>query len=164
MKFEISPDSQHCKRKVIYSNQEHSFDMDTYWYTDFTIMLGCAYIGLDVDLSSLEVVNVSGFCPSENWIKKPLCTPVETCRGTIKIVSNSDMCEGTGTYLFDEAVMYFDEDSRWCYIDGMTRLLTECNVRFCENVMFSLCGNALVGVWIHLGDKQEKGDCSLVSL
>ncbi len=150
MKFEVSSNFQDSKRKVIYLNQEHSFDMDISLYTDFTLMLGCAYLGLDVTLSSLEVVNVSGFCPSNGWIRKTLCSPIATQQGTIKIVPEIDLCNGTGTYLFDEADVYFDENSGWCYIDGKMKLLPEYNVQFCENAIFSLCGNVLVGIWIQL--------------
>ncbi len=150
MKFEVSPNFQDSKRNVIYSNQEHSFDMDISLYTDFTLMLGCAYLGLDVNLSSMDVVNVSGFCPSDTWIKKNLCFPIATQQGTIKIIPESDLCNGTGIYLFDEADVYFDENSGWCYIDGKMEMLPEYNVQFCENAIFSLCGNILVGIWIHL--------------
>ena len=150
MKFEVASQHQAEKRKVIYSNQEQCFDMDRSLHTDFTLMLGCAYVGLDVSLSSMEVVNISGFCPTDTWIKKTLHAPIPTRLGTIKIVSRLDLCNGTGTYLFDDADVYFDENSGWCYIDGKMKLSPEQNVQFCENVLFSLCGNFLVGIWIHL--------------
>jgi hypothetical protein len=150
LNFEVLPNSQEDKRKVVYSNQECSFDMDVSLPNDFTLMLGCAYLGLDVLLSSLEVVNISGFCPNDRWIKKTLCLPSAKQQGTIKIISESGLCNGTGTYLFEDADMYFDENSGFCYIDGRTQLLPDFNVRFCENAIFSLCGDALVGIWIQL--------------
>lgn len=148
LKFEISPNFQGGKRNVVYSKQERSFDMDISLSADFTLMLGCSYLGLDVNLSSMEAVNVSGFCPSDTWIKKDLCVPAATRQGTIKIISESDLCSGTGIYLFDKADIYFDENSGWCYIDGRTGFPPEYNAQFCENAVFGLCGDILVGIWI----------------
>lgn len=153
MKFDISPNLQSRKRKVIYLNEEHSFCMDVFLDTDYTLMLGCVYLGLDVDLSSMDVVNISGVCPNYTWKKKNLCPPIATQQGTIKIISGiseSDLCPGTGIYLFDKTDMYFDENSGWCYIDCKVELHPEVNVQFCENTIFSLSGNDLVGIWVHL--------------
>ncbi len=150
LKFEIIQNIQPDKRQVIYLDQEHSFYTEPFLYSDFTVMLGCDYIGLDVDLSSSKIMNISGFSSQKNWINKILSAPATTKNGTIKIISDSELCAGTGTYLFERADMYCNIINGWCYIDGMTELRADQNIRFCENIIFSLCGNSLVGIWIRL--------------
>ena len=150
MKFEILPSYPRDKRNVVYAEQEQSFDMDVSLKSDFTLMLGCAYLGLDVALSSSEVVNISGFCPREKWIEKALSLPVATQKGAIRIVPEQDLCNGTGMNLFEEAELYFDNNREMCYIAGNTKLTPEHIVQFCENAFFCLSGNVLVGIWIQL--------------
>lgn len=150
MRFQYLPTYKNNKRMVVYTKKDCSFDMNEHLYSDFTLMLGCSYLGLDVLIASAEIVNISGFCHSNNWISRFLCPPAKVKRGTVKIIPESDLCGGTGMDLFYETPIFFDESKNLCYIEGNETLKSDCDVQIFDNVVFSMCGQTLVGVWIYL--------------
>ncbi len=148
MEFEIILREIEKERQVLYFNQEQSFDMNIIEPSHYSLMLGCAYLGLDFSLNSLEIVNISGFCPNNLWINKSLVPPNILEYGIIKIIKTDDLVEGAGEYLFDKSVIYYDTTNNYCYIDAKTGMYPDRYIQVFKNVIISLCNQKLVGLWI----------------
>ena len=150
MEFEIEFKSAYDERDIVYHAVEQEFDMNSSIYTDFTLMVGCGYLGIDVSLLSSEIVGISGFCPQKLWISSSLYPPNIKENGVVKIQSNDELCSGTGISLFDDAQIYYDNKNKYCYIDGHTKLVPKHNIRLGKNAIISLCGKIITGIWIRI--------------
>lgn len=148
MEFSFIPDENNDNRKIIYHDDESSFDMSESLFSDFSLMIGCIYLGLDICLNSLQIVNISGYCPSHLWINRKLSLPSDIKEGVVKIKTDEDFCSGTGTYLYDDSKIYYDTNNNFCYIECVKNQDADCNIKFCNNGIISLYRNKLVGIWI----------------
>lgn len=150
MRFITLLEPKSDERQVLYLADERSFGMDVFLPSDFTLMTGCAYLGLDVSLTNSQIVNLSGFCPKDTWTRKELTPPDTSEAATILFVADLELVSGAGMYLYDNSQAYFDESNHWCYIELEPKQTPDRSVRFCKNAILSFCGDALLGVWIQL--------------
>lgn len=70
MKFNYIEDKARNNQSIYYVEEDISFTCEECNYCDFSIMIGCAYIGIDVNLKNKEILQISGCRPKELWIEK----------------------------------------------------------------------------------------------
>lgn len=143
------------KAKVFYNEQELSFITKPNYITDFTIMTGAAYLGLDINLSNKLVMSISGCCPKYNWIKTNLKMQENIEKGDVMIETDIDLIAGTGIELFEKLPIYYCEENNWVCIGNKHNNNDYTNIRFMENAIISLKNNEFKALWINLTHSKE---------
>lgn len=143
-----SEGEQISNTRIVYDSNEESIIMEPSPDSDFTLMLGSAYLGLDINLDTREVVGISGFCPKRNWENKMLSIPKTFEDGKLFFQEAHQHQIGTGAALFDESTIYFDEGTNWCCLKPKTTWVPgKRNIRLGENLIVCLAEQKLVEIW-----------------
>lgn len=134
---------------LIYIEKEQSFCSKPFLTSDFTLMLGCAYLGLDVSLSSMEILNVSGLCPQHLWIPKKLALPRVVVAGSVILETSDDWMNGTGIDLFEKAPIYYDRKTNWCCVSNNLDEPPDQNIEFSKGCILSFASGKFIALWLN---------------
>lgn len=86
MKFYYK-EGNYNKYTAIYLEKDDGIITEPDIGTDFTLMTGGAYLGIDVTLYNKEVVAISGYIPKHLWINKKIELPKVLYKAKIFIES-----------------------------------------------------------------------------
>ena len=75
MKFIFQETYEQNNQRIFYDEKDLSFSCKNSNDCNFTIMTGCAYIGMEINLYNGQVLQISGCCPKITWKEKELRIP-----------------------------------------------------------------------------------------
>jgi len=150
MKFIFKEESIKNTQEIYYFANDVSFTCEEWNQCDFTIMIGCAYIGIDISLYNKQVLQISGACPKQAWIKKKLEPPNQLKEGKIYLETKEEFSKGTGIYLTDRNIpIYFDIKNNCICIGNYNVKDSDCNVKISSNLIISLSKDKIKSIWIN---------------
>lgn len=97
---------------LLYDKQDSSFIYESDLSANFSIMVGGAYLGLDIDLASMKVQAISGYSPMHIWVKSDLVVPTKVEKRELYVKTGKQWHVGEGTS-YAEWAIYFDSVSKW---------------------------------------------------
>ena len=150
MKFIYSRTNKISINRIIFDKIEESFYMERSIETNFSVMLGCAYLGVDINLIDMQIYGASGLCPMNIWIKEKLKLPKYVINGNVKINSNEELKAGIGVAMFEKLPIYFDEEKKWICIGEKDFLEYTDSIKFIENAIICLKCNEFKALWINI--------------
>lgn len=114
-------------------------------------MIGTGYLGLDINLSNMLLLAVSGCCPKYNWIERSLQFPNNMELGNIAIKTNRKLVAGAGTDLIEgiELPIYYCKGNNWVCIGEQVKENYDINIQFMKNAIMSLKNNEFKALWIN---------------
>lgn len=140
--FSVEPCDTIRKQHVVYI--ENELITQPCGDSDYSIMLGCGYLGLDISLGNNAVDGISGYCPLDCIEHKPISFSRSAINAKLGITFATPPISGTGCYLCSKTIRHYDSGNgilsmSFCYdecITGAERLY-----RIMENVYIELsCG------------------------
>lgn len=150
MEFLYSRGNAILTNKIIFDKTEETFYMYKDVETNFSVMLGCAYLGMDINLIDMQVYGVSGLCPTNMWVKKELKMPQNVISGRVKINEDKELKAGMGIYIVEKTPIYFDEKNNWICIGKHNSLEYTDSIKFVDNAFICLNGNEFKALWINI--------------
>lgn len=147
MKLRINYNKFNNYGKQIYRKSEQSFDFEPDINSDFSLMLGTSYVGIETDLSTGRLLYLSGFSPMKSWEKSKLILP-DFVDGTIYIEELKDCYAGMGISIGSDFRALYDEDiGLICFLCGENIVYNNC-VRISPDVVIAINENNIVAIWI----------------
>lgn len=137
------------KANVLYYEDDRGFTTEPDYITHFTLMTGCAYLGLDINLDNMQIMTITGFCPKNSWNRQKLVLPTQIEEGRILVKTKKQWLQGMGDYLAKETEIYFSEESNWLCIGDKNVKNYNCNIKFMNNAIISLKDNEYKALWIN---------------
>ena len=134
------------KNQPLYISSENSFIYEP-WAGDFSLVIGPAYVSLDVDLSAGRIVQVSGLSPISSWNRKQIEVP-PALTGILGIEIDDSWLPGSGITYADQWITLFDESSGWVQIGGERACENDEYVSFATDTIAAVRESRVVGVWI----------------
>jgi len=150
MKFYMNDKTGLILSEPKYDIEEQSFFFDPSLESDFTLMLGCSYLGLNIFLKSRMLVSFSGYCPKHLWHEEILQPPQRVVSGMVVIECNDTLISGAGIYLFEQTNLFYDKNSNWCCVKALNNIQADVNIEFAPNCVISLSGGNFVALWFKL--------------
>ena len=142
MKFIFQETNEQNKQRIFYDEKDLSFSCENLNDCNFTIMTGCAYIGIDINLYNGQVLQVSGCCPRIVWKEKKLKMPDNIKNGKIFVKIDEKWKDGTGVYLSNKKIpIYFDKVKKCICIGNYKSSMQDFNIRIASNLIISLSKN-----------------------
>lgn len=111
-------------------------------------MLGCSYLGLNISSKSRCIINFSGLCPKHLWQLQKLNPPKDKSKGAAMIEGNEVLISGTGEYLLEKSIVFYDQESNWFCIKTIDDVCPDCNIEFATNSILSLSKGNFVALWV----------------
>lgn len=134
---------------VVYRDDESSFDTETTIERYSSILIGCAYLGLDVVAGDTRIGSISGYCPKKNWLNTTLSFP-EAQSGELHVL-NGDLVRGIGHVYADNWQVYVDLIKNIVYLGRNVHPAEKgIYVKFLKNAVAVLDGMDLCGIFIDL--------------
>ncbi len=115
--------------------------------TGTLIAYGASFIGLDVNVKTKKVVNVTGMLPTSIWFEKRLTTPLAQ-NGILEI--NDNLSQYTVIQSLTNANAYYDKRTGWVCI-GDRKSKERTNIKIMNNVIISLNNQEVTAFWINVG-------------
>lgn len=137
------------KADLLYCEEDRGFNTEPDYITHFTLMIGCAYLGLDINLDNMQIMTITGFCPKNSWNRQKLVLPNKIEEGRILIRTKRKWLQGMGDYLLDRTEAYFCEENNWLCIGDKDIKHYNCNIKFMNNAIISLKNNEFKALWIN---------------
>lgn len=137
------------KSKVIYYDKEEGITTEPYYQTNFTIMTGGAYVGLDINLDNMQLLAISGSCPKNTCIFELIEPPKNIDSASIIIDTKENWLEGMGTYIQENNTIYYNSKNNWFCIGEKDNNKYDCSVKFMENVILCLENNKFKALWFN---------------
>jgi len=128
---------------------ENEFSYEPIRGSDYTIMLGCSYLGLDISINTNRIINITGYCSKHTWIPKALVLPDDIVVGAVRFNSDEELLRGLGEYLFEEIPIYYDKTTNWCCITKNLDVKSDENIEFARNCILSLSKGKFVALWLN---------------
>lgn len=129
-----------------YVIEEDSFYYDPWNDIDFSIIVGKGYNSLDINLNTVNVLQLTGFNPIKNWVPQSLVVP-KSKTGFLKVYISEDQQKGSGIQYVDDWKTYYDEKSGWICI-GNPQCENALAVEFAKNTLAVIVNSDLKAVWI----------------
>lgn len=148
MKFSLSCTKDCSIGKPTYICEEESFYFDPYIQSDFTLMLGCSYLGLNISTESKCIINLSGLCPKHLWQPQKLSPPEDIVKGSAVVEGNEVLISGTGKDLLEQSFVFYDQESNWCCIKTIDDVRPDLNIEFATNCILSLSKGNFIALWV----------------
>ena len=130
-----------------YIDDESSFYYKPWNYVDYALVIGNGYNSLDVNLKTMNVVQLTGLNPKRNWIKKNLSVPYAQ-PGELLVLLNENYQGGTGVQYAKNWETYFNLDTGWICIGNPNYASTDKAVIFANNTVAVVREKTLLSVWI----------------
>ena len=131
----------------IYDLEEKEFSFEPWGNTSFAVMLGAAYVSLDIAAENGIAYYVSGYSPKRLWISQRLSTPDST-KGQLQITSDTAFQRGMGTYYTQGWQTFFDTSTGWICM-GDRNEKKDCEVvEFGTNTLAVVKNGELKAVWV----------------
>lgn len=127
-----------------YILSESSFFYEPWRGGGFSFMIGKAYLGLDVDVESRRVLQVSGFAPKSGFVERKLIAP--SAREGRLYVDETVLSEGVGCNLNTQWETYFNSASGLVCI-GDCEAVGDA-VMFAADTSAVVKNGALLAVWV----------------
>lgn len=140
----------YTKAKILYSEKDRGFITKPDYITHFTLMIGCGYLGFDINLESMQLMTITGLCPKEIWNKAKLNPPKIIEEGKIFIRTEKKWISGAGDSLREDTPIYFCEKNKWICLGNKNINDYNCSVKFMENAIISLNNEKFEALWIKL--------------
>lgn len=147
MEFEIIYSNKVIEGKLLYRNNENSFDIEPTINTDINILIG--YLNIGIDSETFFVQQIWGYHPFGNWIKRKLEIP-NSKKGIIKLITKIE--PGTtkrleGTFEWNT---YFDEMTGWVCIGDKTFDNYDNAIEIITNCIIILNKNGIIkALWLN---------------
>ena len=146
--FTIDNEKKTLTGKPIYIMADQSFIFEPWLDPDYSIMLGSAYISVDIQTSTGKLQHISGFNPIDTWLAKELFRPV-SFNGNV-IVKSDLFLSGGGEYYADNWRTFYDKVTGWVCIgnpdisnDDLVK-----NVEFAKDTIASIRNQKLLALWV----------------
>jgi len=138
------------RANILYWEEDRSIITEpNYFPTHFTLMTGCVYLGMDINLDNMQLMGITGFCPRSAWDGEILVPPNNIEEGRVFIKTKRNWMPGMGDDLAEETPIYFCEENNWICIGDKDINNYDCNVKFMENAIISLKNNEFKALWIN---------------
>jgi len=132
----------------IYILEEESFNFKPYVESDFTLMLGCSYLGLNISTKTKALVNISGLCPKRIWKCEKLNVPQNVVKGNVILVTDEILMSGTGKDLLTNTVILYDSENNWFCIKPNYDIQSDLKIQFADNCILCLSKGRFAELWI----------------
>ena len=146
MWFEYTHENCNLEGTLLYLEKEQSLYYEPWEKSDFSIMLGAAYTGLDVQSSTGKVVQISGLNPKKTWIEKTLCFP-NACEGTLVFKKETPLLRGTAVDYAMGLHTFYDRERSCICIGNVVTDDQYKRVEFCKGVVAVLDKKRLLAIW-----------------
>lgn len=132
---------------LLYLKDEQSLYYDPWQKSDFTVLFGAAYVGLDVQAATGQVVQISGANPQRTWSRYRLSLP-KAMPGHLLFRAEGPLpLSGAAVnYASDWRTFYDPERSCICMGDPEFDAKDKC-VEFCRGIAAVLRGTELTAIW-----------------
>ncbi len=149
MLFDIVYENKKFNKVPIYNLVEKSFIYEPFEDSDFSLMLGASYVGLDINIKTMLAVQVSGYSPKSTW-KLTSSSPPNADSGSLVLFSSEILFSGTGIdyYEFNKNVFYNKRNGWICIGDTSWDNSNACCVAFENNTIAVVKNKKLVALWI----------------
>lgn len=138
------------KKRPIYYVKEKSFLLEPQIETDFSILFGNLYFGLDIDLNTGKVQAISGYSPKRQWKRNHLIIPKATVEGELIVLSNDEWYPGQGIRVTDgDWGIQYDSKTGWICVGKSGVEMVGQSVEFLNNCIAVLNGKSLEEIFIH---------------
>ena len=132
-----------------YLKNENSFFYEPWNNVDFSIIIGNSYSSLDVKLSNMKVVQLTGFNSKDNWIEKKIDVPKAMTGELLIKGKQGDFCTGSGIHCEETWETYYNPDNGWICIGNYEYCKTGQAVKFANNTVAVIKGTKLWAIWIN---------------
>ncbi|MBE6742814.1 hypothetical protein [Faecalispora jeddahensis] len=146
MKFYVRNIMKDFTGNLLYDKKENSFIYEPFETIDFSIMIGGAYVGLDISLKTMKVLAVSGYSPMDTWVKSLLTIPNKIDKFELYVHADKQWHQGEGTS-YAEWQAYYDPDSKWVCI-GNKEIRNSLFVEFANNCFAVINQNQVYSIYL----------------
>jgi len=130
-----------------YDLEEEGFVFEPWGDASFSVMLGAAYVSLDIAAENGIAYYVSGCSPKRLWISQRLSTPDST-KGQLQVTSDTAFQRGTATDYRQGWQTFFDTSTGWICM-GDRNEKKDCEVvEFGTNTLAVVKNGELKAVWV----------------
>lgn len=148
IKFYINYKKTNLIGEAQYLKNENSFFYEPWNNVDFSIIVGNSYSSLDVKLSNMTVVQLTGFNSKSNWIEKNIDVP-KALIGELSIEGNQvDFHAGSGVHCEEIWETYYNPDNGWICIGNFDYCEAGQAVKFADNTIAVVNGTNLWAIWV----------------
>ena len=147
MKFKVEYDTKQKEGCPIYIRSEQSFLYHPWKSSDFSLMVGCGYVGLDICLKTGTITQVSGLCPFNTWKNGNFFLPKANL-GNIKLVNAKEYMKGTGIQYANWKQPIFNKSNGWIFMGRNKHQKTDEFVTFAQDTIAEICDGEIVCIWI----------------
>lgn len=147
MKFHIDYSEFNDCGIPIYRKSEQAFDFEPYYNSDFSLMLGASYVGLEINLNNSKVLCLSGVSPTKVWKKDKIILP-NYKKGTLFVEGLENCFHGMGKETHNQFTAFYDKKSGWIYFASDIKSEELNCIMFAKDTIIALDDETIVSIWI----------------
>ena len=147
MKFHIDYSEFNDCGIPIYRKSEQAFDFEPYYNSDFSLMLGESYVGLEINLNNGKALCLSGVSPTKAWKKDKIVLP-DYKKGTLFVEGLENCYQGMGIETHNQFTAFYDKEGGWIYFVSDIKSENPNYIMFANNTIIALDNEAIASIWI----------------